>query len=129
MLPLRNIPVIHPSFTNDFSAPAVATAITEVVLRWDLDAAVDQFAVALDLTRKLDYDSLLELASGIKEFAAELPAEKALVIVIERDYAQALGQTIKGMMPERSLLVIDRSWPSVPVARDQNPSPSLKVSD
>ena len=108
VLPLRNIPVIHPSFTNDFSAPAVATAITEVVLRWDLDAAVDQFAVALDLTRKLDYDSLLELASGIKEFAAELPAEKALVIVIERDYAQALGQTIKGMMPERSLLVIDQ---------------------
>ena len=79
-----------------------------MVRRWDLNAAVEQFAIALDLTRKLDYDSLLELASGVKEFAASLPTEKALVIVIERDYAQALGQTIKGMMPERSLLVIDQ---------------------
>lgn len=108
ILPLRNIPVIHPSLKNSLSSSSVASAISEVVRRWDLNAAVDQFAIALDLAKKLDYDSLLELASGVKEFAASLPTEKALVIVIERDYAQALGQTIKGMMPERSLLVIDQ---------------------
>ena len=37
-----------------------------------------------------------------------LPPEKPLLIIIERDYAQALGQTVKGLMPSRPLLVIDQ---------------------
>jgi len=31
-----------------------------------------------------------------------------LLIIIERDYAQAVGQTVKGMQPQRPLLVIDQ---------------------
>jgi ethanolamine utilization protein EutA len=108
ILPLRNIPVIHPALDRDLTSESVAAAIRTVVKRWDLDAAVDQFAIALDLTRKLDYEALLQLAGGICEFASKLPAEKALVIVIERDYAQSLGQTVKGMIPDRPLLVIDQ---------------------
>jgi ethanolamine utilization protein EutA len=37
-----------------------------------------------------------------------MPADRPLVIIIERDYAQALGQTVKGLAPSRSLLVIDQ---------------------
>jgi len=44
----------------------------------------------------------------LKEFAARLPEEKPLLIIIERDYAQAVGQTAKGLMPQRPLLVIDQ---------------------
>lgn len=108
ILPLRNIPVIHPTLDAGIQSGAVSTAIKEVVRRWDLDPAVDQYAIALDLKSKLDYAALLELAGGIRDYASGLPAEKALVIVIERDYAQSLGQTVKGMLPERSLLVIDQ---------------------
>lgn len=108
ILPLRNIPVIHPLLPRVLDSEQIASAILEVVRHWDLDLVSDQFAVALDLRQKLDYDALLQLSSGIKEFSGGLPVEKPLVIVIERDYAQALGQTVKGMMPERSLLVIDQ---------------------
>jgi ethanolamine utilization protein EutA len=37
-----------------------------------------------------------------------MPAERALIVIIERDYAQALGQTVKGLAPSRALLVIDQ---------------------
>ena len=31
-----------------------------------------------------------------------------MIVIIERDYAQALGQTVKGLIPSRPLLVIDQ---------------------
>lgn len=108
ILPLRNIPVIHPILDGILTSATVNAAITAIVQRWDLDPVIDQFAIALDLKKKLDYDALLQLAGGIRDFASNLPPEKAIVVVIERDYAQSLGQTVKGMSPERPLLVIDQ---------------------
>jgi len=108
ILPLRNVPVIHPKFALSLQPDKVAAAINEVVLRWDLDLRNDHFAIAIDLDRGLDYSTLIELSIGLTEFSRSLPPERPLVIIIERDYAQALGQTIKGMMPHRPLLVIDQ---------------------
>ena len=51
---------------------------------------------------------LLQIASGLAEFSKTLPAGRPLVAIIERDYAQALGQTVKAMAPDRPLLVIDQ---------------------
>jgi ethanolamine utilization protein EutA len=108
ILPLKNIPVIHPLFEADLSPAEVVAGINGAMRRWDLNAAADQFAIAIDLKKSLDYAALLVLAEGMRAFANLLPSEKPLVIIIERDYAQALGQTIKGMAPERPLLVIDQ---------------------
>ncbi len=113
ILPLRNVPVIRPLLASaplsaELNSEKVAAAITEAVRRWDVDTASDHFAIALDLHRSLDYAALLQLSTGLSEFAKTLPAEKPLIVIIERDYAQALGQTVKGLMPKRSLLVIDQ---------------------
>jgi ethanolamine utilization protein EutA len=108
ILPLRNVPVIRPILAADLNPENVAQAIAEAVLRWDVDTATDHFAVALDLHRALDYNALFQLSTGLSEFSKLLPADKPLVIIIERDYAQALGQTVKGLLPQRSLLVIDQ---------------------
>jgi ethanolamine utilization protein EutA len=108
ILPLRNVPVVRPTFETELSPGMVAQASAEAVRRWDVNTTTDPFAIALDLNRALDYNALLQLATGLSEFAKSLPAEKPLVIIIERDYAQALGQTVKGLMPMRSLLVIDQ---------------------
>jgi ethanolamine utilization protein EutA len=108
ILPLRNVPVIRPTLEADLSPQKVAQAAAEAVRRWDLDPATDPFAVALDLHRALDYAALTQLAEGLSKFAQSLPADKPLVVIIERDYAQALGQTVKGLAPARSLLVIDQ---------------------
>jgi ethanolamine utilization protein EutA len=108
LLPMRNVPVIRPQLADDLAPDAVAQAVAEAARRWDVNVAADPFAVALELNRPLDYTLLLQLATGLCAFAAALPAGRPLVAIIERDYAQALGQTIKAMAPDLPLLVIDQ---------------------
>jgi ethanolamine utilization protein EutA len=108
ILPMKNVPVIRPSLQPDPTPASVSTAIAEAVRRWDINVQTDLFAVALELNKALDYTSLSQLANGLREFASTMPRERPLVVIIERDYAQALGQTVKGLAPERSLLVIDQ---------------------
>lgn len=108
ILPLRNVPVIRPTLTQTLPAADVAHAITDAVVRWDVDVTTDLFAIALETGRTLDYNTLWQLATALTEFSTTLPANRPLVVIIERDYAQALGQTVKGMAPHRPLLVIDQ---------------------
>jgi ethanolamine utilization protein EutA len=108
LLPLRNVPVVRPRLESALRPAAVAEAIADAVRRWDVDPAADPFAVALELNQPLDYTLLLQLATGLSEFARGLPPGRPLVAIIERDYAQALGQTVKAMAPDRPLLVIDQ---------------------
>lgn len=113
ILPIKNMPVIRPILGSgrdaERLAPAsVSMAIAEAVRRWDLNLATDPFAIALELNRALDYTLLTQLANGLREFSGTMPADRPLVVIIERDYAQALGQTLKGLAPDRSLLVIDQ---------------------
>ena len=108
LLPLRNVPVVRPSLQAGFQPAAVAAAISEATRRWDVNVSTDFFAVALELNQPLDYTLLLQLATGLREFSDSMPAGRPLIAIIERDYAQALGQTVKAMAPDRPLLVIDQ---------------------
>ena len=108
VLPLRNAPVVRPLVTLNMTTAELAAAIAAAVDRWDIDRTGDSFAIALETGQRLDYDALVKLASALCEFAATLPPERPLVVIIERDYAQALGQTVKGLAPRRPLLVIDQ---------------------
>ena len=110
ILPLKNVPVIRPGLdTPSATRPAdVAKSIANAVTRWDVNLATDPFAIALELDKSLDYESLTQLANGLKDFADTMPSDRPLIAIIERDYAQALGQTVKGLAPNRSLLVIDQ---------------------
>ncbi len=109
ILPLKNVPVIRPIFGRGDPAPTEITkSISEAVTRWDVNLATDPFAIALELDRSLDYESLTQLANGLNDFANTMPSDRPLIAIIERDYAQALGQTVKGLSPSRALLVIDQ---------------------
>lgn len=108
ILPVKNVPVIRPVLPENLQASPVADAVSAAVRRWDVNVATDPFAIALELNCSLDYTLLTQLANGLKEFSANMPPERPLIVIIERDYAQALGQTVKGLAPERSLLVIDQ---------------------
>ncbi len=107
ILPLRNVPVIRPALA-DLQPAQIVAAIAEAVRRWDVEVATDPFAIAIELNRPLDYTLLLQVSTGLSEFSKTLPPARPLVVIIERDYAQALGQTVKGLAPGRSLLVIDQ---------------------
>ena len=111
ILPLKNVPVIRPIFESGRGDPAptdISRSITEAVTRWDVNLTTDPFAVALELDRALDYEALTRLANGLNDFANTMPSDRPLIAIIERDYAQALGQTVKGLNPARALLVIDQ---------------------
>jgi len=104
------VPVVRPRWP---AAPPlsgqVAQAVRQAVTQWDVNPARAHFALALELTWELDYPSLAELGAGLADFArADLPPRQPLIIIIEHDYARALGQTVKGLIPEQPLLVIDQ---------------------
>jgi len=102
ILPLKNVPVIRPIFDIgrvDLVPTEISNRIADAVTRWDVNLATDPFAVALELNKSLDYESLTQLASGLKMFADTMPSDRPLIAIIERDYAQALGQTVKGLAP------------------------------
>jgi len=108
ILPLKNVPVIRPLLPASLESSAVSRSVSEAAARWDINLVTDPFAVALELDRPLDYPLLTQLASGLSGFADTMPGNRPLVVIIERDYAQALGQTVKGLNSSRALLVIDQ---------------------
>lgn len=111
LLPLRNLPVIRPHFSNgDLHNPGkVKEAVQNAVLRWDLAQNSGHFAIALDLPSRLDYSTLQSLAAGLVQFFGEhgqphLP----LVLITELDYAQVLGQTIRALNTQIPLISVDQ---------------------
>jgi ethanolamine utilization protein EutA len=107
VLPLRNLPVVRPHL-NGAGADRLPDAIIQAVQRWDLDPDEADFAVALELEERLNYARLLALAHELAHFAASHRRGRPLVIIIEKDYAQALGQTIKALLPQQAVIAIDQ---------------------
>ncbi|HAJ36491.1 MAG TPA: ethanolamine utilization protein EutA, partial [Chloroflexi bacterium] len=85
ILPLRNAPVVRPEMPPHWERRAVAAAIDAAVTRWDIDRRTDAFAIALESGRTLDYNALVELAAALNDFAATMPPDRPLVVIIERD--------------------------------------------
>ena len=110
ILPLRNLPVIRPHIDHDHLSPEhIAEAIRYAVQRWDIDPQQRAIALALDLPVVMDYQALQTLAQGVVLYATnQLSPTRPLVLIVERDYAQALGQTIKALRPDAPLVVIDQ---------------------
>ncbi len=110
ILPIRNVPVIHPQWPKiPPSRQQVSTAVRDAVTRWDVEPTGTQFAIALELSWSLDFSCLTALAGGLADFTAtHLVNGQPLIIIIEHDYARVLGQTLKNLIPDRPLLVIDQ---------------------
>jgi ethanolamine utilization protein EutA len=109
ILPLKNVPVIRPDlYGKSFLPDVISEAISNALVRWDLDLGIDPFAISLELDLRMDYPQLVQVAQGLESFANTLPIGRPLLAIIKRDYAQVLGQTVKGLVGERPLLVIDQ---------------------
>ena len=122
ILPLKNVPVLRPGAAElQLEPPALPAAIQEALGRWDLGPDSGPFAIALNLEDRLDFTRLQAYAQALAGFAAALPAAAPLIVIIKHDYAQALGQTLKGLTQnqaspqtlkgiqgDRPLLIIDQ---------------------
>jgi ethanolamine utilization protein EutA len=109
LLPLRNLPVIEPQLPDEIPPPGdLATAVTHAVRRWDRSGD-GRVALAFDLPKGMAYPALSRLAEGVVAYTdADTGRDQPVVLVTERDYAQALGQTIKGLAPDLPLIAIDQ---------------------
>ena len=66
-------------------------------------------AIALDLPKDLAFGQVQALASALVAFARQrIPRGKPLILVSEQDYAQVLGQTIKGLADDLPVVVVDQ---------------------
>jgi ethanolamine utilization protein EutA len=110
ILPIRNVPVVHPQWPRTPpSRPEVKTAVRQAVARWDAGPTGTLVAIALELSWELDFAQVTELAEGLADFAtAHQPADQPLIIITEHDYARVLGQSLKQLIVDRPLLVIDQ---------------------
>ena len=105
LLPLRNIPVVHPQ--RDTSTP-LSQSIVAALARWDLESDAVA-AIVIDMPTGIGYDHVTAVARNLVAHHARgggryLP----LVLVMAQDYAQVLGQTIHSLAPGIPLLVIDQ---------------------
>lgn len=107
ILPLRNLPVLRPALPGRGGGPPFAASVREAMARWDLDQDADA-AIVVDLPAELGYPALQAVAAEIVAFHDAGHGERPLVLVLQQDYAQVLGQTIQGIRPGIPLLVVDQ---------------------
>lgn len=107
LLPLRNIPVLRPAMPGRGGGPSFAEAVKEAAARWDLDADA-QAAIVVDLPAELGYTSLQSIAAEIAEYHDATLGDRPLVLVLQQDYAQVLGQTLQASRPGLPLIAIDQ---------------------
>lgn len=110
-LPLKNLPVIEPELPELGAATneSIGTALGQAVERWDREAGEGNFAISLTLPHTMNYQQLQTVATGVGSYAARrLTVGQPLVLVTEQDFAQILGQTIKGAQPQLPVIVVDQ---------------------
>ncbi len=107
LLPLRNLPVLRPALAARGGSLSFAEAVHAARARWDLDDDA-QAAVVVDLPSGLSYADLTAVATDIADHHDRHGGGRPLVLVMTQDYAQVLGQTIRGIRPNLPLLVIDQ---------------------
>ncbi len=107
LLPLRNLPVLRPAMPGRGGGPSFAEAVREALKRWDLDDD-PQAAIVVDLPQELGYAALQAVAADIVAYHDTGHSDRPLVLVLQHDYAQVLGQTIQTIRPGLPLVVIDQ---------------------
>jgi ethanolamine utilization protein EutA len=108
LLPLRNLPVVRPHLEpGDLAPDALVSALAAAVERWDAEGH-GRVALALDIPPQLDYETLSGIAKGLAAHAGSLSPGTPMVLLTQRDYAQAIGQTVKGLRADLPLVVVDQ---------------------
>ncbi len=112
-LPLRNLPVVRPQLMSDelFLPDRLAEVLRFAGQRWDVPGSQGMVALALDLPARLNHDGLTVIVQGLLQYAGGRDGHGAtppLILVLERDYAQVLGQSVHALQPDQPLIIIDQ---------------------
>jgi len=106
-LPLKNVSVISP-FPEGIpeSAELIAECVQRVVERVVSDGSTQYVALAMDGPEVVTFTAIQTLADGlIKGMAEYLGEGKPLIIVLQKDCAKVLGQTLQIRMGQSAEIV------------------------
>lgn len=96
VLPIRNIPVVHPRLPATLTTDVVRDAIAEAFRRLDLAEGEQPVALSVSWRGEPRYASLRALAGGIAEgMPRSLSAGYPLVIALREDVGRALGAILE----------------------------------
>jgi ethanolamine utilization protein EutA len=111
VLPRRNMQVLKPDimFGDDIDPGAVAAAIHDHFVAFDLDSGKEEVALAFEWTGLPDYRRIRAFAEGIaKALERRIAAGGALYIMLDGDIAQTLGAILrKELGIANEMMVID----------------------
>lgn len=118
-LPLRNLPVVRPRLEAEELADAgrLAEALHAAEGRWDVAGGTGTgrstscLALALDLPPRLNHAGLMAIAAGVVQHAGTHSTQgqaAPVILVLEQDYAQVLGQSVHALRPDLPLIVVDQ---------------------
>lgn len=109
LLPLRNLPVSRLRMNGRISSVDLSERLEQAAVRWDANQNGGQIAIAIDVPPKMDFATLQAIASAVVDYAQNRPDPSApVVLILEHDFAQVLGQSIKAMNPRLPVVVIDQ---------------------
>lgn len=109
LLPLRNLPVVHPTLHDGITSYDLGSAIKIAARRWETSDDQGQIAIVIDFPPRVDFPVLQSIAAGVVDYAqSRRDPLGPVVLILEHDYAQVLGQTIKAMSPQLPVVVIDQ---------------------
>ncbi|MEH7333094.1 ethanolamine ammonia-lyase reactivating factor EutA [Neobacillus drentensis] len=110
-LPMKNLPVYQMRFEGDFKTEInqFSKRIEEALDLYDPQREGQNFAVYFSELPYLRFREIDEFAESILEAIKQKPnQDQPLVLVLDRDYAKVLGQTLKRKAPVQSVICIDQ---------------------
>jgi ethanolamine utilization protein EutA len=136
VLPRRNMQVLKPDivFSDDVDPAAVAAAIRDHFVAFDLDPGKDEVALAFEWTGLPDYRRIRAFAEGIAmALAARIAAGGTVYVMLDGDIAQTLGAILHqelGVANEMMIIdgVILRDFDYIDLGKIRLPSFTVPVT-
>jgi ethanolamine utilization protein EutA len=106
VLPIRNIPVVHPRLPAQLTIESVRDGIREAFRRLDLEEGEQPVALAISWKGEPRYSTLRAIAGGIAQgMPRSLSAGFPLVVALLEDVGRALGAILEEEFDVRADLV------------------------
>lgn len=107
-LPVRNIPVVQPNIDWAQAAPDICQQTIAAGQRMDLHLHDDRYAIALDSSMPVNYQSVSHTAKQLASYFLEHGNNRdPAIVVTENDLGKVLGMELQPLISPQQLLVID----------------------
>lgn len=109
-LPIRNLPVYKISFSGDFQSnlSLLPQLIEEGIQIFDPKKEGQNFALYLTELPLLGFRDMQQLSKALIKAVEKKPSPQPLIIVLERDLAKSLGQTLRTINNKQPTVCIDQ---------------------